>query len=103
MAAAEIQDREIGLVSGQFSWSQSHQIFHETHENEAKTFSCKNCVCIQNKQKCLFDFMSECVLHLDQPKHQKFYFAKIATFDVLYFVSMDPKSKGISLSINKSF
>ena len=38
MAAAEIQDREIGLVSGQFSWSQSHQIFHETHETEAKTF-----------------------------------------------------------------
>ena len=33
--AAEIRDRETGLVSGQFSWFQSRQIFHETHETEA--------------------------------------------------------------------
>ena len=33
--AAEIRDRETGLVSGPFSWFQSRQIFHETHETEA--------------------------------------------------------------------
>ena len=32
---AEIRDRETGLVSGPFSWFQSRQIFHETHETEA--------------------------------------------------------------------
>ena len=35
MAAAEIRDHETGLVSGPFSWFQSRQIFHETHETEA--------------------------------------------------------------------
>ena len=34
VAAAEIRDRETGLVSGLFSWFQSRQIFHETHEIE---------------------------------------------------------------------
>ena len=33
--AAEIRDDETGLVSGPFSWFQSRQIFHETHETEA--------------------------------------------------------------------
>ena len=33
--AAEIRDHETGLVSGPFSWFQSRQIFHETHETEA--------------------------------------------------------------------
>ena len=32
--AAEIRDRETGLVSGQFLWFQSRQIFCETHETE---------------------------------------------------------------------
>ena len=32
MTAAEIRDHETGLVSGPFSWFQSRQIFHETHE-----------------------------------------------------------------------
>ena len=35
VAAAEIRDHETGLVSGPFSWFQSRQIFHETHETEA--------------------------------------------------------------------
>ena len=35
--AAEIRDRETGLVSGQFSWFQSRQIFRETHETEANS------------------------------------------------------------------
>ena len=30
--AAEIRDHETSLVSGPFSWFQSRQIFHETHE-----------------------------------------------------------------------
>ena len=30
--AAEIRDHETGLVSGPFSWFQSHQLFVETHE-----------------------------------------------------------------------
>ena len=34
MPAAEIRDHETGLVSGPFSWYQSRQIFHETHEAE---------------------------------------------------------------------
>ena len=33
--AAEIRDCETGVVSGQFSWFQTRQIFHETHETEA--------------------------------------------------------------------
>ena len=33
--AAEIRNRETDLVSGPFSWFQSRQIFHETHETEA--------------------------------------------------------------------
>ena len=33
--AAEIRDHETGLVSGPFSWFQSRQKFHETHETEA--------------------------------------------------------------------
>ena len=32
--AAEIRDHETGLVSGPFSWFQSRQLFHETHETE---------------------------------------------------------------------
>ena len=35
VAAAEIRDRETGLVSRPFLWFQSRQIFHETHETEA--------------------------------------------------------------------
>ena len=35
MPAAEIRDHETGLVSGPFSWFQSHQLFLETHETEA--------------------------------------------------------------------
>ena len=35
MPAAEIRDHETGLVSGSFSWFQSRQIFHETHETKA--------------------------------------------------------------------
>ena len=35
VAAAQIRDHETGLVSGPFSWFQSRQIFHETHETEA--------------------------------------------------------------------
>ena len=33
--AAEIRDHETGLVSGPFSWFQSRQKFHETHETKA--------------------------------------------------------------------
>ena len=36
VAAAKIRDHETGLVSGPFWWFQSHQIFYETHETEAK-------------------------------------------------------------------
>ena len=35
VAAAKIRDHETGLVSGSFSWSQSRQIFRETHETKA--------------------------------------------------------------------
>ena len=35
MPAVEIRDRETGLVSEPFSWFQSGQIFHETHEIKA--------------------------------------------------------------------
>ena len=35
--SAEIRDHETGLVSGPFSWFQSRQIFHETHETEANS------------------------------------------------------------------
>ena len=37
--AAEIRDHETGLVSGQFSWFQSRQLFLETHETEANSIS----------------------------------------------------------------
>jgi hypothetical protein len=33
--AAEIWDQDTGLVSGPFSWFQSRQTFHETHQTEA--------------------------------------------------------------------
>ena len=36
--AAEIRDRETGLVSGPFSWFQSRQIFRETHETSKVVF-----------------------------------------------------------------
>ena len=35
VAAAEVRDNETGLISGQFSWSQSCQTFHEAHETKA--------------------------------------------------------------------
>ena len=37
VAAAEIRDHETSLVSGPFSWFQSRQKFHETHETEANS------------------------------------------------------------------
>ena len=39
MPADEIRDHETGLVSGPFSWFQSRQLFHETHEAEANSIS----------------------------------------------------------------
>ena len=34
VAAAEMRDHETGLVSEIFSWFQSRQIYHETHETK---------------------------------------------------------------------
>ena len=36
--AAEIRDRETGLVSGPFLWFQFRQIFHETPETKANPY-----------------------------------------------------------------
>ena len=40
--AAEIRDHETGLVLGPFSWFQSRQIFHETHETEEPFINLQN-------------------------------------------------------------